>query len=276
MAKPPFPRFTADQRESMKVLDAHMLRVARPFFWHIGARNDGVPRGASAFILRFERGYVAVTCNHVLEQYEDAIKADARMICQLGTCRVWPEKSLIDRNKKLDIATFEVSEHQLKYIGGDAIDCRSQWPHDIKEGDAIKLTGFLDEERTRGFRQNEYTMPAWGAFGIAESVTGTDILTIYVPDEMFEGFTAPKPPLGLNMSGCSGELAGLVLHGLRGHACVQLRRAGLSGVLISDMVGMSVPMVERYCRFSVQRENATAGVVHLQNAVQERNKKFTG
>jgi hypothetical protein len=36
------------------------------------------------------------------------------------------------------------------------------------------------------------------------------------------------------------ELAGLVLHGLRGHACVQLRRAGLSGVLISDMVGMSV------------------------------------
>jgi hypothetical protein len=68
------------------------------------------------------------------------------------------------------------------------------------------------------------------------------------------------------------ELAGLVLHGLRGHACVQLRRAGLSGVLISDMVGMSVPMVERYCRFSAQRENATAAIVHLQNAVQERNK----
>jgi integrase len=68
------------------------------------------------------------------------------------------------------------------------------------------------------------------------------------------------------------ELAGLVLHGLRGHACVQLRRAGLSGALISDMVGMSVPMVERYCRFSAQRENATAAIVHLQNAVQERNK----
>jgi integrase len=71
------------------------------------------------------------------------------------------------------------------------------------------------------------------------------------------------------------ELAGLVLHGLRGHACVQLRRAGLSGALISDMVGMSVPMVERYCRFSAQRENATAAIVHLQNAVQERNKIST-
>jgi len=68
------------------------------------------------------------------------------------------------------------------------------------------------------------------------------------------------------------ELADLVFHGLRGHACVQLRRAGLKGTLIADTVGMSVPMVERYCRFSSQRENATAAVVHLQNAVQERNK----
>jgi hypothetical protein len=68
------------------------------------------------------------------------------------------------------------------------------------------------------------------------------------------------------------EQAGLVLHGLRGHACVQLRRSGLPGALIADVVGMSVPMVERYCRFSVQREYATAAIVHLQNAVQERNK----
>jgi integrase len=72
------------------------------------------------------------------------------------------------------------------------------------------------------------------------------------------------------------ELAGLVLHGLRAHACVQLRRAGLSASLIADTVGMSMPMVERYCRFSAQRENATAAVVHLQNAAQERNKAVVG
>ena len=65
------------------------------------------------------------------------------------------------------------------------------------------------------------------------------------------------------------ELAGLVLHGLRGHACVQLRRAGLSASLIEDMVGMSVPIVERYCRFSAQRENATAAVIQLAKTVQE-------
>jgi integrase len=58
-------------------------------------------------------------------------------------------------------------------------------------------------------------------------------------------------------------LAGLVLHGLRATACVRLLRAGANTRQIADMVGMSEPVVGRYCRFSVQRENASAAVLHL-------------
>jgi integrase len=65
--------------------------------------------------------------------------------------------------------------------------------------------------------------------------------------------------------------ADLVMHGLRGHACVRLRRAGLTAMQIADMIGMSVPMVERYCRLSAQRENAAAAVIQLQGTVAERN-----
>jgi hypothetical protein len=36
----------------------------------------------------------------------------------------------------------------------------------------------------------------------------------------------------------------------------RLRRAGRDGPEISSMVGMSLPMIERHCRFSGQRENA--------------------
>jgi hypothetical protein len=64
--------------------------------------------------------------------------------------------------------------------------------------------------------------------------------------------------------------AGLVMHGLRGHACVRLRRAGCTAMQIADMIGMSVAMVERYCRFSVQMENAVAGVIQLQGTSTER------
>jgi len=61
---------------------------------------------------------------------------------------------------------------------------------------------------------------------------------------------------------------GLVIHGLRAHACVRLLRAGANTRQIADMVGMSEPMVKNYTRFSDQRENATAALYHL-----ERNRK---
>ena len=57
--------------------------------------------------------------------------------------------------------------------------------------------------------------------------------------------------------------AGLSMHGLRATAVVRLRRAGAGVLQIADMVGMSAPMVSRYSRKSVQRENALAAVVYL-------------
>lgn len=56
---------------------------------------------------------------------------------------------------------------------------------------------------------------------------------------------------------------GLVLHGLRGHAVVRLRRAGLSALQVADMVGMSVQMIERYCALANQQQSAIAAVHFL-------------
>jgi hypothetical protein len=61
------------------------------------------------------------------------------------------------------------------------------------------------------------------------------------------------------------------MHGLRGTACVRLRRSGATIPQIADMVGMSVQMVARYCRFSIQKENAVAAVIHLEKTIRERN-----
>lgn len=56
----------------------------------------------------------------------------------------------------------------------------------------------------------------------------------------------------------------LVMHGLRATACVRLRRAGCSILQICDMVGLSAPMVERYCRFASQPENALAAMDQME------------
>ena len=48
-------------------------------------------------------------------------------------------------------------------------------------------------------------MEAWGGHGIAEDVTDRDIVTIYEPATALEpNWAVKKPPLGFNMSGCSG------------------------------------------------------------------------
>lgn len=69
------------------------------------------------------------------------------------------------------------------------------------------------------------------------------------------------------------KAAGLSMHGLRATAVVRLRRAGASTGQIADMVGMSEPMVNRYCRFSKQRENALAAVHYLDGTSAERLRK---
>lgn len=66
------------------------------------------------------------------------------------------------------------------------------------------------------------------------------------------------------------KLDGLVIHGLRGHACVRLLRAGANTRQISDMVGMSEPMVKNYTKLSDQRENASAAIYHMERTLRER------
>jgi integrase len=72
-----------------------------------------------------------------------------------------------------------------------------------------------------------------------------------------------------------GSLAGLTLHGLRSTACVRLRQAGSSIPHIADMVGLSEPMVARYCRLSEQRDNATAAVVFLDRNRENKSERKT-
>jgi len=58
---------------------------------------------------------------------------------------------------------------------------------------------------------------------------------------------------------------------------VRLRRAGAAEGQIAAMVGMSVQMVTRYCRRSVQRENALAAVYYLdRTAIEQRRRRDGG
>jgi integrase len=59
------------------------------------------------------------------------------------------------------------------------------------------------------------------------------------------------------------ELADVTLHGLRCTAVVRLRRQGLSAPQISDITGMSLAMIQRYCRFADRKINGQAALIFL-------------
>jgi integrase len=58
-------------------------------------------------------------------------------------------------------------------------------------------------------------------------------------------------------------LADVTIHGLRATRVVHLRRAGLTTSQIQDMIGMSMAMIERYCRFADKKANGKAAAVKL-------------
>jgi integrase len=59
------------------------------------------------------------------------------------------------------------------------------------------------------------------------------------------------------------KLAEVVWHGLRANAVIRLRQSGYSTAQISDMIGMSPPMVERYSRHADRKAGGQAVLLAL-------------
>jgi hypothetical protein len=82
-----------------------------------------------------------------------------------------------------------------------------------------------------------------------------------------KAYTRPALSTAWNRERDSNEalkpLAGLVLHGLRATAVVRARKRGLSDLQISNVFGMSEPMVSRYSRLADQGDMAMAAVHFL-------------
>ena len=69
------------------------------------------------------------------------------------------------------------------------------------------------------------------------------------------------------------ELEGAVWHGLRANAVIRLRQAGYTGQQISDMVGMSVEMIERYSRYADRKASGQAVLRELKERKQDKTVK---
>lgn len=137
-------------------------RYVAPFFWR-EITMDGCYKfnNGSIFFLNCGNNTFAVTANHVYQGYLDAQAAGSKVICQVGNAEFIPENRLIDSDESLDIATFDISEKEIKQIGKLAlIGSQSSWPPLPPELDkGVFFVGFPGKERV-------FTEPTSLSFGL--------------------------------------------------------------------------------------------------------------
>jgi hypothetical protein len=71
------------------------------------------------------------------------------------------------------------------------------------------------------------------------------------------------------------ELEAVTLHGLRCTAVIRLRHAGLSVPQISDIVGMSLATVTRYCRFADRKTGGKEALIKIEEHKASKAKRET-
>jgi hypothetical protein len=207
---------TPEMRAVHDEVAALTLQVARPLIWH--DRTEGWPKrldGATCFFLRFEAGIVGVTANHVISAYRSAVASNPSTVCQLRNSPAFDlEAAIIARDAARDIATFAVSEAVLSHIDAVALDCRGSWPPPEPQSLwLLSVCGYPESMRiTKADRSAEFR--AWGALAAVECVTRDEIVITYDPAIVKPTAWAPNlPPLGFNLSGCSG--GPVLVHGTR-------------------------------------------------------------
>jgi hypothetical protein len=182
------------------------LRVCTPLYWH--DRRVPFPkdiRGASCFILRFGGRLIGITAAHVLQAYRDDREENPALICQLRLMPFNLIDAIIDCDADLDIATFALSEEQLRQVEGVPIDCIGQWPPPAPTRmRAVSLAGFPEILRET-YADRSALFAAYGGLSTIEDFSDREILLTFDParDQSMMN-RLPLPPLGLNMSGCSG------------------------------------------------------------------------
>ncbi|WP_083701109.1 tyrosine-type recombinase/integrase [Gemmobacter megaterium] len=149
-----------------------------------------------------------------------------------------------------------------RFTGQRASDLVRLGPTDIDDG------GFSLPQKKTGVRpwcpifpELEAEMATWekrpGPYLLQE--TGKNAGKPFTPNQLWKELDKLRSQ--------HAELSGVVWHGLRANASIHLRQNGYSALQISDMVGMSVETVERYCRHADRK----AGGQAVLRQIKERN-----
>ncbi len=164
---------------------------------------------ASHFFLDFGDTLFAITEAHAYDAYLDAKKKSGnRLNCQIENMPFDLESRAAGRcgSKALDIATFEISRHELATIGKHAVSART-WPPPVPvEGQEVFLAGFSCHSGLWAGWQPMSCGLHVGQTTITK-VTDERVACAFEPEFWMAPEHAPLPPEGFDTANlCGGPL----------------------------------------------------------------------
>jgi hypothetical protein len=200
------PNPSIDQLERARAISQSLLPHCISLFWHDTAASwPRRLRGGSCFVLHIGGRFIGVTAAHVIEELQQDRSITGGLVCQLGGTGYDPRPLVIGWDPVLDVATFSVPAHAMAACGGRPIEIApGDWPPPSpQDGEALVLIGF-PEQSMKAEADFSAAFYAFGALAIIDSVTDREILATYDPNRDIDVNGSGLPPLGFNMSGCSG------------------------------------------------------------------------
>ncbi len=198
---------TPDEQSMYEKVGNLTMRIARPLIWNDDLEAwPKILHGGTCFILRFDTGLIGVTAEHVIGAFEDLKRIRNDITCLIRTVPINLIESIVDCNTELDIATFKVTERQLKESKAIALDYRPPclgFPIP-KIGAAISFGGYPEALKKMSFDMN-IEFRTYVNMAHVEDITDRDIIATYNPTRDIRMRAASQlPNLGANLSGCSG------------------------------------------------------------------------
>ena len=151
------------------------MTMSVPFWWHGPTPADPeIYHNGSLCLLDTGQRIIGVTAWHVYEAYEARLAVGKPFVCQFGGVTVFPERLLIDVNKKLDLATFDLASVVADFEGF-APHRPSAWPP-RRPGinDLVLYGGFPGTRRRADLERATFGLD--GITGMVSQVTGPNLV----------------------------------------------------------------------------------------------------
>jgi len=194
----------------------NVMSFTAPLFWMFRGEQGETIKNGSVFFIDAGEGVFAVTAAHVVTQCLVATRSPCFVQCMIGgngnTVPLHLGDRIIDANLELDIATFRVSEEEVRATGHTVLrGFQKDWPPPLpQKARGVVYYGF-PENGQKILGPQRFLFEAVGAGGIATSVNDNLISVQIEREYLFELHQGGMIPENFDFSGISsGPLVAIV------------------------------------------------------------------